>query len=229
MSVHFPKQPELQQQLWDRLAGLGRSFEAFPFLLLSVHNCSLVPMKDDLNVWKGAPPVVESQAIKEARTAEVRFVSRLGLLDACRHIYDDVDNEVAVGATCRHPQIDRVLLWSSYGALLGGAFRMGVGKSDDQAVAVRLVPECNMGGPRRWRLPAHYLEHAEFKHGVQRIMGEVSTLWGVDVSDYMLDRVHLLLNVHATASQLLHVRSSQESSAYTFHVLLVPRVAGGSG
>ena len=109
---------------------------------------------------------MESQAIEEARTAEALVMSRLGLLDAWRHIYDEVDGEVAVGATRGHRRIDRILLSSSYGALLGGAFKMGFGKSDHQAVAVRLVPECSMGGPRRRRLPAHYLGDAEFKHGV---------------------------------------------------------------
>ena len=80
--------------------------------------------------------MVESHAIKEARTAEARVMSQLGLLATWRHIYDDVDDEVAVGATRGHRRIDRILLSSSYGALLGGAFRMGVGKSDHQAVAV---------------------------------------------------------------------------------------------
>ena len=42
---------------------------------------------------------MESQAIKEASTAEARVMSPLGLLDAWRHIYDDVDDEVVVGAT----------------------------------------------------------------------------------------------------------------------------------
>ena len=176
ISVHFPNEPELQQQLWDRLAAVRRSFEAFPFLLLSDHNSILLPMEDDLNVWKGGPPVVESQSFKEARTAEARVMSRLGLLDAWRHIYDEVDDDVAVGATRGHSLIDRILLSFSYGALLGGAFMMGAGKSDHQAVAVRLVPECSMGGPRRWRLPAHYLGDGEFKQGVQRIMGEISTV-----------------------------------------------------
>ena len=60
---------------------------------------------------------MESQRIKGARTAEARVMSRLGLLDTWRHIYDDVDDEVAVGATRGHRRIDRILLSSSYGAL----------------------------------------------------------------------------------------------------------------
>ena len=108
ISVHFPSERELQQQPWDRLVAVHRSFETFPFLLLSDHNSILLPMEDDLNVWKGGPPVVESQAIKEARTAEARVMSRLGLLDTWRHIYDDVDDEVAVGATRGHRRIHRI-------------------------------------------------------------------------------------------------------------------------
>ena len=189
ISVHFPNEPELQQQLWDRLAAVRRSFEGYPFLLLSHHNSILLPMEDDSNVWKGGPPAVESQAIKEARTAEARIMSRLGLPDAWPHIYDDVDDEVAVGATRGHRRLDRVLLSSSYGALLGGAFRMGIGKSDHQAAAVWLVREYSMGGLRRWRLPAHYLADGEFKQGVQRIMGEISALRGVEWWDFMLDSV----------------------------------------
>ena len=50
-----------------------------------------------------------------------------------------------------------------------------------------------MGGPRRWRLPAHYLGDAEFKQGVQRIMGEISTLRGVEWWDFMLDSVQQLV------------------------------------
>ena len=38
ISVHFPNEPQLQQQLWDRLAAVRRSLEGYPFLLLSDHN-----------------------------------------------------------------------------------------------------------------------------------------------------------------------------------------------
>ena len=72
---------------------------------------------------------MESHAIKEARTAEAQIMSPLGLLEVWRHIYDDVDDEVAVGATRGRRQNDRVLIPSSYGTLLDGAFKMGIGKS----------------------------------------------------------------------------------------------------
>ena len=136
---------------------------------------------------------MESQAMKEARTAEARVMSQPGLLDVWRHIYDAVDHEMAVGATRGHRPVDRFLLSPSYGALLGRVFRMGIGKSDYRAVAVRLVPECSMGGLRRWRLPAHYLGDGEFKQGVQRIMGEIFALRGVEWWDFMLDSVQQLV------------------------------------
>ena len=51
-----------------------------------------------------------------------------------------------------------------------------------------------MGGPHRCKLLAHYLRDVEFKQGVQRIMGEISTVRGVEWWDFMLDSVQQLVS-----------------------------------